>query len=159
MMKRKRLVVIGLLVLLTMGGCIMANGGSWAYDFPDRMGTRTWLDTVRRVTQQYPDWRGIGTSYPTVTPPGETAFRREPRPREAGVSEYERWTPYLRGLGIYPQSSGWLTPTSPAFRGRMNPMALDAMRQYLASIGKNWADYSTYSQSFMPQTPQMYPRS
>lgn len=127
----------------------------YTYEKPDIKTDPGWL-WDRKL---YPDWRTIGTSYPTVTPPRETGLGREPAPAGVGVSEYERWMPYLRGLGIYPQSSGWLTPTSSAFRGRMNPMALEAMRQYFASIGKNWGDYATYSQSFMPQSPQMYPRS
>ena len=99
--------------------------------------------------------------YPTVTPSAEYPSWQEytPSVTEAAPapapkpSLWSQWAPYLRGLGIYPLTSGALTATSPAFRNRLNPLAIQAMQEYYTNLGKTWADYENWANAFLPRTP------
>lgn len=116
---------------------------------------------IKGWTPGVPDWwKGggkppRGMNYPTVTPPGWESGLTEPKGEGAS---WNRWQPYLRGLGINP-FGGYLTATSPALRGRMNPQALSAMQDYFSRSPRSWEDYLAYSQGFMPRTPTMMGRS
>ena len=97
---------------------------------------------------EYPQWAGYFPPI-TKTPVGET-----PAPAPAPApSLWSQWRPYLEGLGIVPLPSGHLTATSPAFRSRMNPLAIQAMQEYYTNLGKTWADYENWANAFLPRTP------
>jgi len=115
---------------------------------------------------QTPSWVYTGgfdpySYYPTVTPSAEYPSWQEytPSVTEAAPapapkpSLWSQWAPYLRGLGIYPLTSGALTATSPAFRNRLNPLAIQAMQEYYTNLSKTWADYENWANAFLPRTP------
>ena len=93
------------------------------------------------------------TNYPTA-PQGFAASVTKLEPKTS-LEDYKMWLPYLRGLGIL-SKAGVMRPTSPSLRGRMNPLALQAMQDYMtATQGQNWADYINWSGMFMPRTPTL----
>jgi len=172
---KKILALLAVLLLLSgyVGGEVMANGDKW---FSQKFGTPsvppTWLG---RQLAGFPAGTPIGTpipSYMTETAPSwdfgsKVGTKGKGTPSElegwtpsapSGESSWTRWMPYLKGLGIRPiEGRGW-TGTSPAMRSRMQPEALQAMQDYMPTMGLNWEDYLNWTQSMMPRNPLMSQR-
>jgi len=73
---------------------------------------------------------------------------------QPSATPWDRWMPYFQGLGLQFNPKG-ATATSGAFRKRMLPDALQAMKDYFESLGMTWDDYLDYSQGYMPKTPNI----
>lgn len=159
------LIICILLSSCNIGGNKMAivqegstSGSTWAQIMQANEAARyalaRWGQPIRGYTTSPPNT----TSYPTVTPYGETGYGYTPPMTTEGQTPWQQWQPYLQGLGIIPQSSGYLTATSEATRGRMNPLALAGMQDYYTGMGNTWADYLNWSNMFMPRTPNLQQR-
>ena len=101
---------------------------------------------------EYPNWQGYTPSVTEAAPAPVPAPVPAPAPAPK-PSLWSQWRPYLEGLGIVPLSTGHLTATSPAFRSRMNPLAIQAMQEYYTNLNKTWTDYQNWANAFLPRTP------
>ena len=125
----------------------------WTYNQPDIKTDPTWA-LGQGYTPTPP------TNYPSVTPyePSYGLSYGYAPPATVEQTAWQRWQPYLQGLGIRPLSSGYLTATSPYFRERMNPQSLLGMQDYYTGMNKSWTDYLDWTNMFMPKTPVMQQR-
>jgi len=102
-----------------------------------------WTETYPRAN--YKSSVGERNTTPKWSPPS--------MPTSPETPSWKPWMPYFEQLGIHPLGGKGMTATSPALRARMQPDALQAMKDYLASVGMTWEDYIGWTSMFMPRTP------